>query len=99
MVSSSVCPSKMSTIKRVILVIAVLSILPASATPVQDVEAQWRIQHEAGLEALRQGRNQDAARSFRSAIREAEEFGSQNYRLAESFGGMLMHMCTWSAIK
>jgi tetratricopeptide (TPR) repeat protein len=62
-------------------------IWPMNATA-QDVEAQWRIQHEAGLEALRQGRYEDAARSFRTAILEAEQLGPENYRLAESLGAL-----------
>ena len=58
------------------------------ALPAQDVEARWRVQHEAGLGAFEQRRYEEAARSFRAAIREAEDLGPENYRLAESLGAL-----------
>ena len=80
----------MNEIKRVILGIVFLSaaIAPATAAPVQDGETQWRARHDAGLEALGQGRYADAVPLFRAAIREIEEFAPESYNLAYSIGAL-----------
>lgn len=71
-----------------IFLLAVLLRLPSPAMAAQDVEGPWRTRHEAGLRALAEGRFEEAAGSFRAAVREAEELGSENFRLGESLGAL-----------
>ncbi len=77
---------------RTVTMFLLAVVLPVAGLPSpvagQDVEGPWRIQHEAGLRALAEGRFEAAARSFRAAVREAEALGSDNYRLGESLGAL-----------
>ena len=56
--------------------------------PAPDGEQQWRMNNEAGLVALDQGRYPDAVRSFHAAIGEAEVRGWTDQKHADSFSGL-----------
>src|SRR5262245_36650309 len=48
----------------------------------------WTAPNSAALQALQQGRLEEAAQLFSVAIREAEKFGPEDYRLAQSLNGL-----------
>ena len=64
--------------------------LVASQTPQGEAasEKQWRMENDAGVSALDQGRYADAVRSFQSAIRSAEAPAWANQKMAESLNGL-----------
>jgi tetratricopeptide (TPR) repeat protein len=51
-------------------------------------EDRWRLQHDNAVGALQQGRYSEAASLFLGAMQQAEKFGTQDVRLAESFNGL-----------
>ncbi len=51
-------------------------------------EDRWRLQHDNAAGALQQGRYSEAASLFLGAMQQAEKFGTQDVRLAESFNGL-----------
>jgi tetratricopeptide (TPR) repeat protein len=51
-------------------------------------EDRWRIQHDNAAAALQQGRYPEAASLFLAAVQQAEKFGSEDVRLAESLNGL-----------
>jgi tetratricopeptide (TPR) repeat protein len=52
------------------------------------VEDRWRLQHDNAAGALQQGRYSEAASLFLAAVQQAEKFGTQDVRLAESLNGL-----------
>jgi len=70
----------------------ILLLVPAlSARGVQDPsltgEERWKTEYEAALRSIEQGLYLQALRSFQAAIGEAEKFGSNDLRLAQSING------------
>lgn len=51
-------------------------------------EDRWRLQQDSGVAALQQGRREEALSSFLDAAQQAERFGTQDVRLAESLNGL-----------
>jgi len=51
-------------------------------------EDRWRTQHDAAVMALQQGHYTEATSSFLVAVQQAERFGAQDIRLAESLNGL-----------
>ena len=51
-------------------------------------EDRWRFQHDNAAGALQQGRYAEAASLFLAAAQQAEKFGTQDVRLAESLNGL-----------
>jgi len=51
-------------------------------------EDHWRSQHDNAADALQQGRYSEAASLFLDAVQQAEKFGTQDVRLAESLNGL-----------
>jgi tetratricopeptide (TPR) repeat protein len=51
-------------------------------------EDRWRSQHDNAADALQQGRYAEAASLFLAAVQQAERFGAQDVRLAESLNGL-----------
>src|SRR5262245_45992398 len=51
-------------------------------------EDRWRTQHDEAAVALQQGRFSEAASLFLIAVQQAERFGAQDTRLAESLNGL-----------
>ena len=51
-------------------------------------ENRWRAQHDDAVMALQQGRYSEAASLFLVAVQQAERFGAQDVRLAESLNGL-----------
>src|SRR5688572_10929562 len=49
-----------------------------------DPEDRWRTQHDSGVAALQQGQYADATQKFLIAVQQAETFGRDDVRLAES---------------
>lgn len=56
-------------------------------TPSLPNEQRWQSEHEAGQKAIEQGFYWQAVRLFQAAIEEAEKFGSDDLRLAQSING------------
>jgi tetratricopeptide (TPR) repeat protein len=71
------------------LFLLTLALTPAfSAQGLQNQEEQWKANQEAGQRALEQGFYSQAVRSFQVAIGQAEQFGSNDPRAAQSIGGV-----------
>jgi tetratricopeptide (TPR) repeat protein len=51
-------------------------------------EDRWRLQHDAATAALQQGRYSEAASLFLEAVQQAQKFGTEDVRLAESLNGL-----------
>jgi peptidyl-prolyl cis-trans isomerase C len=51
-------------------------------------EDRWRTQHDDAVIALQQGRYPEAVSLFLIAVQQAEKFGAQDIRLAESLNGL-----------
>ena len=51
-------------------------------------EDRWRSQHDDAAGALQQGRYAEAASLFLAAVQQAERFGTEDVRLAESLNGL-----------
>ena len=51
-------------------------------------EDRWRTQHDDAVMALQQGRYSEATSLFLIAVQQAERFGAQDIRLAESLNGL-----------
>jgi len=51
-------------------------------------EANWSAANAAGLQAFRQGRHEDAAKSFQEAVQYAEKLKPADYRLEDSLHGL-----------
>jgi len=51
-------------------------------------EDRWRTQHDDAVMALQQGRYPEAVSLFLIAVQQAEKFGAQDIRLAESLNGL-----------
>jgi tetratricopeptide (TPR) repeat protein len=56
--------------------------------PEPEGDAAWSAQDDAASQALQEGRLPEAARLFQAAIKEAEKFGSEDYRVAQSLTGL-----------
>ena len=74
-------PGSLSTVTRVAGGFALLKETTAE-------EDRWRAQHEVAVMALQQGRYPEAASLFLVAVQQAEKFGTQDIRLAESLNGL-----------
>jgi tetratricopeptide (TPR) repeat protein len=51
-------------------------------------EDRWRLQNDNAAGALQQGRYSEAASLFLAAVQQAQKFGTQDVRLAESLNGL-----------
>src|SRR5262245_28453103 len=51
-------------------------------------EDRWRSQHDSAADALQKGRYSEAVSLFLTAVQQAEKFGTQDVRLAESLNGL-----------
>src|SRR5262245_4285660 len=60
-------------------------VLLKETTPEED---RWRLQHDNAAAALQQGRYPEAVSLFLAAVQQAERFGTQDVRLAESLNGL-----------
>jgi tetratricopeptide (TPR) repeat protein len=56
---------------------------------VEPSEVEWQTENAAGADALKKGRQAEAARSFLRAVQIAEKFGADDDRLAESLNGLV----------
>ena len=62
--------------------------LAIQGTPQAPAENRWRVEHEAGLKALGEGRYPQAILSFEAAIAEAQKLGGSSQQLADSINGL-----------
>jgi tetratricopeptide (TPR) repeat protein len=60
-------------------------VLLKQTTPEED---RWRVQQDNAAAALQQGRYSEAASGFLAAVQQAQQFGTQDVRLAESLNGL-----------
>jgi tetratricopeptide (TPR) repeat protein len=80
---------------------ALKGLQPGSVSPVTQIaggfallkvttaeEDRWRTQHDDAVMALQQGRYSEATSLFLIAVQQAERFGTQDIRLAESLNGL-----------
>ena len=74
-------PGSVSTVTRVAGGFALLKETTAE-------EDRWRTQHDDAVMALQQGRYPEAVSLFLIAVQQAEKFGAQDIRLAESLNGL-----------
>jgi tetratricopeptide (TPR) repeat protein len=74
-------PGSVSTVTRMNAGFALLKVTTAA-------EDRWRTQHDDALLAMQRGRYSEATNLFLIAVQQAEKFGAQDIRLAESLNGL-----------